>query len=116
MELREFVHASLVDIVTAVQDADGEIKNVGGMLNPGRRSMTSGQSVSREVGLLPIQEVEFDVAVTASKSRGTEAKAGIEVVGISLGLGGKASAQSEAVSVSRLKFSVPLVFPSSVKG
>jgi hypothetical protein len=34
------------------------------------------------------------------------------VVGISLGLGVKGNAQSEAVSVSRIKFSVPIVLPS----
>ena len=60
---------------------------------------------------LGIQQIEFDVAVTASQERGAEVKAGIEVVGVSL-FGGKGSTKLEAVSVSRLRFVVPVLFPS----
>jgi len=64
-------------------------------------------------GVVSVQEVQFDVAVTASQTEGKEAKVGIEVVGISLGVGVKGDTQSEAVSVSRLRFSVSVVFPST---
>ena len=75
MNLKEFVQASLVDIVTALKDADAQITEAGGMLNPGRRAIP-GLTVPKEVGLVPVQEVEFDVAVTASQTRGAEGKAG----------------------------------------
>ena len=113
MELREFVRASLVDIIMAVREADAEAAKLGAIINPGHRSLPHGaKHLPRTTGLVPIQDIEFDVAVTASRAEGSEAKAGIEVVGISLGLGVKGKSESEAISVSRLRFSVPVVLPS----
>jgi hypothetical protein len=113
MDLREFVRASLVDIVSGVQEADAAVSELGGWVNPSYRDLAPNRSVGRPHGVVSVQEVQFDVAVTASQAEGKEAKAGIEVVGISIGLGVKGNTQSEAVSVSRLRFSVPVVFPST---
>jgi hypothetical protein len=114
MDLCEFVRASLVDIASGVQEADAAVSEIGGWVNPSHRDLPgSFRSVGRPHGIVTVQEVQFDVAVTASKAEGAEGKAGIEVVGISLGLGVKGTTQSEAVSVSRLRFSVPIVLPST---
>jgi hypothetical protein len=67
--------------------------------------------VHKHKQFLGIQQVEYDVAVAASKEHGAEVKAGIEVVGVSL-FGGKANTKLVAVSVSRLRFVVPILFPS----
>ena len=84
-------------------------------VNPSHRAdvIPGARSVGRPHGVVSVQDVQFDVAVTASQAEGKEAKAGIEVVGISLGLGVKGNTQSEAMSVSRLRFSVPVVLPSN---
>jgi hypothetical protein len=112
MELKDFVRTSLIDIATGVEEATAEVTRLGGVLNPSHRHMPGATTVGRPHGLVPVQEVHFDVAVTASKAEGSEAKAGIEVVGISLGLGVKGRTDSEATSVSRLRFSVPVALPS----
>lgn len=56
--------------------------------------------------------IDFDVAVTVTEKAEKEGGAAISVAGV-FGLGGKASAASETSSISRIKFSVPIVYPVS---
>jgi hypothetical protein len=76
MELREFVRASLVDIATAIQEAQRPIDKLGGILNPSQQAIPPGSSYVRnsDKHFVTLQQVEFDVAVTASKAEGSEAK------------------------------------------
>ena len=55
------------------------------------------------------QMLEFDVAVSASE--GKEAKAGTGVWAGAVGVGTQAKLQDGSLSVSRIKFSVPVLFP-----
>jgi hypothetical protein len=89
MDLREFVRVSLVDIVTGVHEAQGAITDLGGSLDPGMGTTPKDATYVRNKSeqFVTVQQVEFDVAVTASHVEGKEAKAGIEVVGLSLGSG-----------------------------
>ncbi len=57
-----------------------------------------------------LQQIEFDVAVTVADTRGTEGGGGIKVFS-AFELGGKASETTANTSTSRIKFSVPVVFP-----
>jgi hypothetical protein len=53
--------------------------------------------------------MEFDVAVTATET--TEAKVGVGVFLGSLGIGSQAKSEDGNVIVSRIKFSVPVLYP-----
>lgn len=59
---------------------------------------------------LPVpQIIEFDLAVSATE--GTEAKAGIGIFAGAIGLGTQAKLDDNNVTVSRIKFSIPLLYP-----
>jgi hypothetical protein len=54
--------------------------------------------------------IEFDVAITVSEGTEKQGKGNIGVASI-LGLGGQASSTTANSSISRIKFSVPVVLP-----
>jgi hypothetical protein len=58
-----------------------------------------------------IQQIEFDVAVTVSGGKEKQGKGTIGVA--SFGIGGQASSTMANTSVSRITFSVRVVFPSA---
>jgi hypothetical protein len=58
-----------------------------------------------------VQPVEFDVAVTATDKHEATGKGGIKVFTIAE-LGGEGSKSKERSTVSRIKFSIPIVPPS----
>jgi hypothetical protein len=57
-----------------------------------------------------VDEIEFDVAVTATE--GTETKGGIGIMVGSIGLGAQGKSDRENTSVSRIRFRIPLVLPN----
>jgi hypothetical protein len=118
MLLKDFVKGTLVEIAQGVAEAKKDVESAGARLNPppygvgvpvlqpkGPVSVVGGTDRYRS-----IMEIEFDVAVTAVESEGTEGKAGIRV--FDFGIGGGMSLAASTSSVSRIKFSVPIVFPS----
>ena len=64
-------------------------------------------------GAAYVQDVKFDVAVTASDEQGAKAGAGIKILGATLGADGKVNYQNSEVS--RVQFSVPVVWPGQTQ-
>lgn len=104
MDLREFVKETLVQIAMGVQDAITEhqsIEGAVGSINPVWGSDASAISAEHA------QKVEFDVAVTVTDKAGGTGKAGLKVFSLELGIDG--SKLVEQSTVSRVKFTVPIV-------
>ncbi len=102
MELQEFISKALAEIAAGVSEGRQEAQKHGVQIG---QALYSGSSsnISTKRGSTPIPEfIEFDIAV--SVSTGTEAKAGIRVIGIF----GKLEGGAKQESVSRLRFKVPV--------
>lgn len=69
------------------------------------------REVSQPIPPVP-QIIEFDIAVTASE--GSEAKAGIGVFSGVIGLGTQAKMEGSNATLSRIKFSIPVLYPEQV--
>jgi len=111
MDLREFVSETLVQIVEGVNDAQARTKEHGARVNP---SLSTSAELAVKHSILiasgqAAQLVQFDVALTAKEGTGT--KGGIGVVAGIFTLGSTGQSQAETSSLSRVKFSVPLVLP-----
>ena len=112
MELKEFITRALSDIIDGVSEAQRLGKPKGANINPigisfqrdGQWNNTSGPR---------LQEVEFDVGLTRSENKEAEGKIGV-LLG-SVGLGSKGKTESEKVSVTRIRFTVPLLLPPGEK-
>ncbi len=113
MDLKEFVAQTLGQIVGGVKDAQAETLALGGEVNPHLNTTHAelGKQGFLWAGGRYAQVVQFDVALTVTEGTGT--KGGIGVFAGAVTLGSSGQSKAENTSVSRVKFSVPLVLPSS---
>ena len=111
MKLREFVSETLKEIIAGVKEAQKYAESERAWVSP--RLQTSGGKTSVRYVVYgtacPIEQIEFDVAVTSTEGAATEAGVGVFVAAIGLGAKGKSDASNS--SVSRIRFSVPLGLP-----
>lgn len=113
MQLDDFVSETLKQIIKGVVEAQefGNGKNA--KVNPDSARFHSPtaavQTMCQETGV-PLQHVAFDVAVTVSEEKNEEGK-GKSVGSISVSPAGTNSTQNS--SVSRIKFEVPVLLPTS---
>lgn len=115
MNLKEFVSKSLEEIVSGVHDAGNRARGYGARVNPkgyeGVGENAKGVYTDENGDYHAVEYVDFDIAVVAEESSGKQGGGEIKV--FSVGLGGGASAGSVNRSESRLKFRVPVLFPTS---
>ena len=111
MNLKEFVEQTLSQIVEGTNAAQVTVLQAGAEVNP---HLGTGPEHLVKLGMvysagIPVQFVEFDVALTVIE--GSDSKAGIGIFSgaVNLGVGGKS--MTESSTVSRVKFSVPLKLP-----
>lgn len=108
MELKDFVRDSLTEILEGALATHEAIKGKGAAVNPetgALRPDTAGSTKAHGM----VNCVEFDVALTDAEK--TSASGGIGVFLGSLNLGGKAEKGTEASSLTRIKFRIPLGLP-----
>jgi hypothetical protein len=108
LELRDFVKATLEQIVDGAAEAQMAIAAKGGIVNPTSMSYQKDGSWNTYNHAMP-QEVVFDVALTATDKRGSSEGIGVFLGSISLGK--KNDTGVEQVAITKVKFSVPLVLP-----
>jgi hypothetical protein len=116
MELQDFIQNTLVQIARGIENAATELKGSKAIVNP-RNVGTGGVKDEHIYGYLNankkffkvVQKIEFDVAVTAEKSKETKGGMGISVGSITVGTQGQS--EHAGTTVSRIRFSVPMVLP-----
>ena len=112
MDLKQFIHDVLVNVVEAIDDAGKAVADRGAMINPnGQRARDRHQRFTLQD--IHLNQIEFDISVTVADKAGVDGKAGIRVMGLEVGGGGKQETSSS--SVSRIKFSVPMLLPSTAE-
>lgn len=110
MELKEFIKTAITDITEAVSELQSKLSN-GAIVNPTLPNPIALKTLTVGNEIRPIEQLAFDVAVTATEASGIDgsAKAGISIFGAKIGT--ESSAKTE--NVSRLTFSVPIIFPTT---
>jgi hypothetical protein len=106
MDLQEFIANSLIQIMTGIASAKGKYDSRlsgDGVICP----TWDGPNDQKE----RLQEVKFDVAVTATSKTEGGGGGGIKVV--ALDFSGKISRSAENSTVSRISFSVPILPPTT---
>lgn len=109
MELQKFVSESLSQIAKGVSDAQNNPGIGLTKINPKADTRVHSENRMWDVSGVPIQDVEFDVAITNTDNTKTEG--GIGVFLGSVGLGAKGSSGAENSSFTRIKFRVPIALP-----
>ena len=111
MKLQEFIKESILEIMNGVKEAQ-QSNSTGAKINPGDLRLGDGIKHAHLYdfgsGSL-LSSVEFDIAVTAEKSK--ETKGGIGVFVGAIGIGSQGQSDSKNVSLSRIKFTIPIRMP-----
>lgn len=110
MELKEFIKTAITDITDAVSELQAGLGN-GAIVNPTLPNPIALKTLTVNDEIKPIEQLSFDVAVTASEEVGIDgqAKAGISIFGAKIG--SVTSAKTE--NASRISFVIPVVFPTT---
>lgn len=112
MELKEFISNALIDITQGISDAQKKSGDSGAIINPHINIAPSELSKHGLIwaGGTPAHLIKFDLAVTVTEGSGTKGGIGILAGAISLGSSGQSN--SESMVVSRIQFSIPVIYPS----
>ena len=112
MNLQDFIHTSLIEMVKGVASARDEAIQHGATIGSNEVF-----GYSKEAGIItgsdnrPVSAVDFDIAL--SEGNTSDTKGGIGVFLGSVGIGSQGASHGEFSSTSRVRFSVPIVFPGS---
>jgi len=112
MELKQFISETLTQILCGISEAQKVAREHGGAINPPLLPIHPGPidgSIRDGAGTVA-QIIGFDIAITASE--GTATRGGVGVVAGVFTLGSAGSSQDSNTTVSRVKFSVPVVLPT----
>lgn len=117
MELKEFIKASLVQINQAISESNEQLEESGAVINPKGVQINSdnSQAYGRQSWkdehhkYKVVQKIDFDVAVYAQNDETAGGGAKISIA--SIGIGAEAEVKNMNKSESRLKFSIPVIYP-----
>ncbi len=112
MKLETFVSETIKQIVNGVVESQQSSQDTDAIICPERTltSLPNSEILKTEKSGNLVQMIDFDIAVTTTEGKGTSGGVGVFVGPITLGSKGKS--ESSNVSVNRIKFSVPIVFPT----
>lgn len=115
MELKDFVRESLSQILNGVIEAQNSLREngCGGEISPAVKTDWEKSGLLFGQNGMPIQNVEFDVVVTATEKTGTKGTIGVAISVLKLGTQGES--QESSTQNSRIKFSVPISLPTMPK-
>lgn len=105
MELKDFVKGVIFDITNAIKECQEELDN-GTIVSP--TSVNPKEDIKTSDGYLHVSSIEFEVSVTASSSNEVGGK-----ITVLSALTGGAENKSKDENISKIKFSIPLVYPCS---
>jgi hypothetical protein len=107
LDLKDFVADALFQILEGVKEAASR-QEVIGSVSPGFKA--TGQDIDWEKY---VRNVDFDIAVTITNKKGGDVEAGGKVLSV-LNLKAKGDVSREESRVNKIKFSVPVIYPTKV--
>lgn len=115
MELKDFVKETLLQITQGVKEAQEAVKEYDAVVNPKQYKSSSDTTNARvKDEYYPVQNINFEVALTSSV--GEESKSGIGVLLGNFNIGTNKNDENKSVSVTNIKFTIPLVLPAENNG
>jgi hypothetical protein len=113
MKLESFVGETIKQIINGVVESQKSSQETDAIICPnGIHKSKNNEIITAGLGDI-VQMIDFDIAVTTTEGKGTSGGVGVFVGPVTLGSKGKS--ESSNVSVNRIKFSVPIIFPTQSK-
>lgn len=112
MKLEDFIKATLVEIVSGIEEAKEITSSSNALVSP---PVNLSNEVKYDDNFIKTEDgkaaslVTFDIAITIESSEGGSAKIG--VIGSVLNLGAEGRSDTSNSQSSRLRFSIPVLLP-----
>lgn len=117
MNLSDFVETTIVEISEGILKASERLKDNNGEVNPEAYDVEKGTTKQHGPEYNPrgargrvVHKIDFDVAVLVDDSEKINANAKLKILSVELGGGGESTSKSGTNS--RIKFTIPVVYPS----
>lgn len=112
MELKEFIKGVIEDVTNAVKESQDNLDN-GAIISP--INSKANEIIRSTRGDLKISYIDFEVAVTAGTSIGVNGEIGGGIKVLSSFIGSRIDAGNKETNenVSKVKFSIPVVYPTA---
>lgn len=111
MELKDFIKSTISQIIDSVSDLNEVYKDKDATINPlSFVRIKDMQSVQTGSGERLLTNVEFDLTVSIDESKNTDGK--VNVMSCVIGGGASKSHTEGNSSISRVRFSIPVVLPA----
>lgn len=117
MELKEFITETLSQIIDGVSEVQEKYKNRNILICPDDIQGTNDnlyiddeERYSCYTKMTRVQQIDMDIAISVTEKDGNKSGIGIAKI-ISAGISSESIQQNE--SISKIKFSIPVVLPSS---
>src|SRR5664279_23453 len=109
MELKDFVSETIKQIIDGVSTAQEHAASKGARVSPNVDYHSGKVAIIDSISQQPVQNIDFDVAVTASNEAKTQG--GVAVFGAAFGLASKGQSERSNEVINRIRFSIPIVLP-----
>lgn len=117
MELKEFIKESLSQIIDAVVETQDKYKETNVLICPDDIQGENNNLYIRDENLYQfynrntrVQNIEMDIAISVTEKEGNKSGLGIAKI-INAGISSENAQQNE--SISKIKFSIPIVLPTT---
>lgn len=108
MELKDFIKGVVADVTNAIKECQDELGN-GAILSP--TNIDDKEGVKTENGFLTVSKIDFEVSVSTSSTNETGGKINVISAIVNGGIGSENKSSDD--NVSKIKFSIPLIYPFS---
>ena len=113
MDLKDFVTSTITQIVEGIIEAQKELTPKKAYVNPPGNEFYGAPIKKPYLGVNNSfsNDIEFDVAITILEGKQTKGGIGVFAGAVALGTQGKSDTTN--TSISRIKFTIPVAFPSA---
>lgn len=107
MDLKEFTKQTLIQIVEGAKEANDAISESGASI-PTHNIAHKQNYIIEGHNCHHVIDVDFDVAITAIESEGSNGGASLKVASL-INFGGEVDTKTENQTISRIKYTLPLM-------
>lgn len=113
MELKDFIKSAICSISEGILEAQTELKDKNTIVNPEKLETGSkGDKLLRSDGWRYIQELDFEILISIDDKNGTAGGGKLTVLDI-VKLGMDANNEHRVTNTNKLRFKIPVAFPTT---
>ena len=113
MDLKDYIKNTITAISDAIIESQNELSDKGVIVNPEKVEVgKNGEKLLRSDGWRYVQNLEFDILVSAEDDSGSSGGGGLKVAGV-LSIGGELKESSSHQQANKIKFTIPVAFATT---